>query len=106
MIKKETLYKTALELNHRTAKIIPSDAKKAVERLYKTETQELAKYVLEQIMVNYELAAKEQRPICADTGLPRFYVKIGNEAQIEGGMVALENIIRKATADAAFEIPL
>jgi L(+)-tartrate dehydratase alpha subunit len=106
MIRKEIIYNTALELNHRAAKIIPKDAKIAVERLYKAETQKLSKYVLEQIMVNYELAEKEQRPMCADTGLPRFYVKVGNEAQIEGGIVALENMLRKATADATVEIPL
>jgi L(+)-tartrate dehydratase alpha subunit len=44
--------------------------------------------------------------MCADTGLPRFYAKVGNEAHVEGGMVALERELRRATADATGAIPL
>jgi len=44
--------------------------------------------------------------MCADTGLPRYYVKLGNEAQVEGGLVALEMALRRATADATASIPL
>src|SRR5439155_1764248 len=44
--------------------------------------------------------------MCADTGLPRYYVRAGNEAVIEGGFVALERALRKATADATASIPL
>ena len=33
--------------------------------------------------------------MCGDTGLPRWYVKIGNEARIEGGPVALEAALRR-----------
>ena len=38
--------------------------------------------------------------MCADTGLPRYYVRLGNEAVVEGGLVALERALRRATADA------
>src|SRR5262249_16605192 len=41
-----------------------------------------------------------------DTGLPRWYVKIGNEARIEGGPVALEAALRRATARATASVPL
>jgi L(+)-tartrate dehydratase alpha subunit len=44
--------------------------------------------------------------MCADTGLPRYFVKAGNEAAIEGGFVALEEALRKATARATHEVPL
>ncbi len=44
--------------------------------------------------------------MCSDTGLPRFYVKAGNEAQPEGGFIAMEHMLRKATADATTSIPL
>ncbi len=33
-------------------------------------------------------------PACPDTGWPLFYVKIGNEAQLEGGVLALEELGR------------
>ena len=44
--------------------------------------------------------------MCADTGLPRYYVRAGNEAVVEGGFVALERALRRATADATAAIPL
>jgi len=44
--------------------------------------------------------------MCADTGLPRYYVRAGNEALVEGGFVALERALRRATADATAAIPL
>src|SRR5207245_467358 len=51
-------------------------------------------------------ATAERRPMCADTGLPRYYVRAGNEAVIEGGFVALERALRRATADATASVPL
>ena len=50
---------------------------------------------MEQIVENYQVAVAEQRPMCADTGLPRFYAKVGNEAAVEGGMVGLEEAVRR-----------
>lgn len=44
--------------------------------------------------------------MCADTGLPRYFVKIGNEAKFDGGMVGLEKALRTATARATQEVPL
>jgi L(+)-tartrate dehydratase alpha subunit len=44
--------------------------------------------------------------MCADTGLPRYYVRVGNAAVIEGGFVALERALRRATAEATATIPL
>jgi L(+)-tartrate dehydratase alpha subunit len=44
--------------------------------------------------------------MCGDTGCPRWYVKMGNETLIEGGPIALEAALRRATANATREIPL
>ena len=55
---------------------------------------------------NWDIATAERRPMCADTGLPRYYVKLGNEARVEGGLVALERALRRATAEATASIPL
>ncbi len=44
--------------------------------------------------------------MCGDTGLPRFYVKAGNDVQLEGGFVALERALRAATARATKDVPL
>ncbi len=106
MIYKEKLYKAALELNLRAATAIPPDVKDAMLRMSEDETEPLPKYVLKNMLVNYELAEAEKRPMCSDTGLPRFYVKYGNEAVVEGGFVGLEAVLRKATEQSTHDIPL
>jgi L(+)-tartrate dehydratase alpha subunit len=62
--------------------------------------------VLDQMLRNWEIASAERRPMCADTGLPRYYVRAGNEASVQGGFVALERALRRATAEATAAIPL
>jgi tartrate dehydratase alpha subunit/fumarate hydratase class I-like protein len=54
----------------------------------------LSKYVLEQIGCNYEAAVEDKRPMCGDTGLPRYFVKMGNDCRLEGGFAALERALR------------
>jgi L(+)-tartrate dehydratase alpha subunit len=85
MILAQTIYQSGVELNRRAAITIPDDARRAIARMHEQETHKLSKYVLGQIVQNYAVAIAEQRPMCADTGLPRFYAKVGNEARLEGG---------------------
>jgi len=106
MITKEVLYETAYELNERAATVIPRDVKERIRHMHRNEGHQLPRYVFGQILENYERAEKDRRPMCSDTGLPRFYAKLGNEATIDGGMVALEATLRRATADATVNIPL
>jgi len=96
----------ARELMSRAAIGIPEDFKAAVSAMAEAETSPLSKFVLDQICCNYDAAEEDQRPMCGDTGLPRFYVKMGNEARPQGGFAALERALRQACADATREIPL
>src|SRR5262245_16302456 len=97
---------TARELMARAAIDIPADYRDGVRRARDAERNKLARFVLTGMLANWELATADRRPMCADTGLPRYYVRVGNEAQIEGGFVALERALRRATADATASIPL
>ncbi len=67
---------------------------------------DLSAFVLDSMLENWDAATEDRRPMCDDTGLPRYFVKAGNEAAIEGGFVALEEALRKATARATHEVPL
>jgi len=58
------------------------------------------------MLENYEAAKEDRRAMCGDTGVPRWFVKMGNDAAIEGGMVALEGALRQATASATDGVPL
>ena len=97
---------TARELMARAAIDIPADYRDGVRLARDREGNRLARFVLEQMLENWEIASADRRPMCADTGLPRYYVKLGNEAVVEGGLVALERALRRATADATQAIPL
>jgi L(+)-tartrate dehydratase alpha subunit len=97
---------TARELMARAAIDIPADYREGVRLAKEREGNRLARFVLEQMLENWDIASADRRPMCADTGLPRYYVKLGNEAVVEGGLVALERALRRATADATGSIPL
>ena len=105
-ISSELIREVAFELNRRAAIGIPKDVGDSIADMAERETQKLSKFVLLEIVNNYKVAVDEQRPMCADTGLPRFYAKIGNDAAIEGGFVALERSVRQGTADATERVPL
>src|SRR5258705_5332770 len=92
---------TARELTARAAIDIPVDYREGVRLARDREKNRLARFVLEQMLGNWEIASADRRPMCADTGLPRYYVRLGNEAAVEGGLVALERALRRATAEAA-----
>src|SRR5204863_23268 len=94
------LEEVAYELNRRAAIAVPLDARQAFERAAERETQPDAKRALLAVIDNAGVAVAEQSSMCGDTGLPRFYVKAGNNAQLEGGFVALERALRTATAKA------
>lgn len=106
MINAGTVLEAARELNIKAAIEIPKDVQQKVEQLAAGETNQYSQYVLGKILENYDAAVEDRRPMCADTGLPRYYAKIGNNAAIEGGMVSLEKSLRQATADTTATIPL
>jgi L(+)-tartrate dehydratase alpha subunit len=97
---------TAFELMHKASIEIPDDYLAGIKAMTETETGELGGFVLRTMIENWEAAKEDRRAMCADTGLPRYYVKVGNEAAIEGGFVALETALRRATARATHAVPL
>jgi L(+)-tartrate dehydratase alpha subunit len=97
---------TARELTARAAIDIPPDFRDGVRRARDRERNRFARFVLDEMDRNWDIATTDRRPMCADTGLPRYYVRAGNEAVIEGGFVALERALRRATAEATATIPL
>src|SRR6266478_8529295 len=97
---------TARELMARAAIDIPADYREGVRKARDREQNRIARFVLTEMDRNWDIATEERRPMCADTGLPRYYVRAGNEALVEGGFVALERALRRATADATASIPL
>ena len=100
MIPIDLIHATALELMSKAAIDIPDDYLRGLERIAEAEDGELSSFVLQAMLENYRAAKQDRRAMCGDTGCPRWYVKMGNEASIEGGPVALETALRRATAEA------
>lgn len=106
MISINTLQTTAEILMAKAAIDIPDDYLTGLQEAAKAEEGDLSSFVLQAMLENYEAAKQDRRAMCADTGVPRWYVKMGNTAVIQGGPVALENALRKATAKATTDVPL
>lgn len=106
MIANALIEKTAKRLMAKAAIEIPDDYLTGLEKAASTESGELSAFVIRAMLDNYKAAKEDARPMCGDTGCPRWYVKIGNEARMEGGPVALEAALRRATASATHDVPL
>ena len=106
MIPISALQSTAEDLMAKAAIEIPEDYLDGLRGLANVESGELSAFVIQAMLENYEAAKEDRSAMCGDTGVPRWYVKIGNEAKIEGGPIALEAALRKATASATRDVPL
>ncbi len=100
------LEEVAYELNRRAAIAVPLDAKQAFVNAAERESHPDAKRALLAVINNADVAVGQQSSMCGDTGLPRFYVKAGNDVLLEGGFVGLERALRTATAKATKDVPL
>lgn len=100
------LEEAALEIMKRAAIDIPDDYKSGIRTMMEAEEEELPRFVLQSMLENWEAASGDRRAMCADTGLPRYFVKCGEDAWPEGGFVRLERALRQATAQATREVPL
>lgn len=96
----------AYEIMRRAAIDIPPDYRDRIKNMRQTETGGLSRFVLHTMIDNWQAASQDRRPMCADTGLPRFYVKTGNDARVDAGFVGVERALRLATARATADIPL
>src|SRR3954463_11315235 len=104
MIPISALERTATELMAKAAIEIPDDYLAGLRRCADTEKGDLSSFVIQAMLENYEAAKEDRRAMCGDTGVPRWYVKLGNEARVEGGPVALEAALRRATAHATTSV--
>ena len=106
MINIDVIQQTAESLMRKAAIEIPDDYLSGLQKAADDEDGDLSSFVLEAMLENYAAAKEDSRAMCGDTGCPRWYVKMGNEARIDGGPIALETALRRATANATQSVPL
>jgi len=91
----EDIVKAVKNLVMHTATNLPEDAMKKLKEAHEKEKSPVAKKVLEQLLENAEIARTEQRPLCQDTGLAVYFVKVGQDVKITGGL--LKDAINEGT---------
>ncbi len=74
---------------------LPQDTYDALKEAMETEKSPVSREVIRQILENADIAKDEKRPLCQDTGLAVFFVKVGDEVKIVGGL--LKDAINKGT---------
>ena len=84
-IKYEDIVKSVKDMILYSATNLPKDAYKAMQDAYNNEKSEVCKAVLKQILENADIAKNEERPLCQDTGLAVFFVKVGEDVKVVGG---------------------
>ena len=77
----EVIRKLCIEANEH----LPEDVKCAIKTARKEEDGEIAKGILDNIIENYEIADRENVPICQDTGMAGVFMEIGQDVHITGG---------------------
>ena len=67
------------------------DMQRALREAADTEKSPLGKKILGQLKENLSIAEKEQIPICQDTGMAVFFVKLGQEVHLDGSLTEAIN---------------
>lgn len=100
-IKYETVVQTVKKLFMDCNYYIGGDIMSALENAYKTEKSPVGQNVLSQIIENDKIAAKEQIPLCQDTGMSVLFVEYGDKVVIENGSFddAVNEGVRRAYSD-------
>lgn len=91
----DLLYKTMVT----ASTVIPLDIKEALENcLIMEEPGSLSHMHLETSLENLELSEEKSLFACPDTGYPLYYVRVGDNVEVEGGFSTIEKLSREAVA--------
>lgn len=85
------------------AKVLPDDVVSALSNLKDKETEPMAKAIYESMFENMEKAVSMNRPICQDTGVLQFFLKVGTKFPL---IDKLSDMLIEATTVATNTVPL
>lgn len=104
IIRPAAVEEAARELYIRALKHLPPDIKSGFERLRRDETGSTAQDMLRTMVLNIEVAERDDNLLCQDTGIPIYNVRIGSGVDFDGP--ATMHAIRTGCARATREHPL
>jgi len=94
---------TAVELIRRAVIKLPSDVENALLKAFAEEESEAGKVQLKAILENVRLAREVGAPMCQDTGLLVFFLKVGDKLE---SVSTLSKALTQAAKRATIEVPL
>ena len=78
----DVIEKLCIEANEH----LPEDVKCAIKTCRACEDGEIAKGILDNIIENFDIADKENVPICQDTGMACVFIELGQDVHINGNL--------------------
>ena len=70
---------------------LPQDMKNVIDASLAVEDWPQAKEILTRLIENYQIAEREYRPICQDTGLACVFISVGQDVHVEGSLTEAVN---------------
>lgn len=81
----EEITKVVREMCIDAAYNLPEDVEKLIREGKEKEESPFGNYCFDKIIENFELAKKDQVPMCQDTGLAVIFLELGQDVRIVGG---------------------
>jgi fumarate hydratase subunit alpha len=66
---------------------LPREVKDSFEKALREDPSPQARDVMAKLIENYRIAEEEKTPLCQDCGLAVFFVELGQDARITGGLL-------------------
>lgn len=85
----KTIRKLCIDANY----YLPEDMKRRLQEAKSKENFDMAQNILDVLLENVDIAEKEARPMCQDTGMAVVFLEIGQEVHVVGG--SLEDAINE-----------
>lgn len=99
-IKAETITREVARLCQEANFFLGKDVMKAFTTTQQSEESEIGREILQQIIENAEIAAREQVPMCQDTGYTVVFLELGQDVHIEGNLTeAVNEGVRRGYAE-------
>lgn len=82
---------------------ITEPCKRALELALERETSLNSRFCLEKLLENAKIAKEQRMPVCQDTGMAVFHVKMGHQVIVDGLIqTALDNAVKRAYTENYF----
>jgi fumarate hydratase subunit alpha len=100
-IKAKDITETVARLSKEANFYLGEDVIAALKKARQQEESPAGRQILDQLLENAGIAAKEQMPLCQDCGLAVVFVEMGQDAHITGGdlVQAINDGVRKGYAE-------